>query len=290
MRHAFFLACLCYWLFLTVLLLVPDPAALVGLEAIPVFPWGKFGVHLIAFTILGFLVNATRWPKRIGWSMLVFLIVYGITTESLQLFVPQRSARVMDGIENILGIVTGSAIYWLLLRLTLPKAMSSFDTGNGTVTYETVRQAMNGKPLTMSLTAEDKSCAVVEAVNEGIDDHRETCYRLDRGDRYGEGERLVERLFLCRTLECTISPESMPVLLRRLCESELGGDPEVQVEGNWLANDILNCLGIIDYDEQPNRATRRQTPCQALTSHPRMLRNRKSCLGRGHAANDLSLN
>jgi hypothetical protein len=249
MRHAFLLACLCYWLFLTVLLLVPNPAALLGLHAVPIFPWGKFGIHLGFFTILGFLVNATRWPKRIGWSMLVFLIVYGITTESLQLFVPHRTARVMDAIENILGIVTGSAIYWLLLRLTLPKAMSIFDTGNGTVTYETVQQAMNGRPLTMSLTEEDESCAVVEAVNEGIDDHRETCYCLDRGDRYGEGERMAERLFICRTLECTISPESLPVLLRRLCESELGGDPEVQVEGNRLANDILNCLGLNDYDE-----------------------------------------
>ena len=52
--------------------------------------------------------------------MFVFLVVYGITTESLQLLVPHRTARVMDGIENILGIVVGSAIYWLLLRLMQP--------------------------------------------------------------------------------------------------------------------------------------------------------------------------
>jgi VanZ family protein len=43
--------------------------------------------------------------------------VYGITTETLQLFVPHRSARVIDGIENILGITAGAGIYWLILWL-----------------------------------------------------------------------------------------------------------------------------------------------------------------------------
>jgi hypothetical protein len=113
-------ACIAYWILLTMLLLVPNPAAMVGLHAVLIFPWGKFGIHLIAFTILGFLANATRWPKRLCWPMIVVLVVYGITTESLQLFVPHRTARVMDGIENILGIAAGSAIYWLLLWLMKP--------------------------------------------------------------------------------------------------------------------------------------------------------------------------
>lgn len=116
MRLAVRLACVCYWLLLTVLLLVPNPAALVGLRAVPILPWGKFGIHLGFFTVLGFLANATRWPKRIGWPLIVLLVVYGVTTESLQLFVPHRTARVMDAIENILGIAAGSAIYWLVLR------------------------------------------------------------------------------------------------------------------------------------------------------------------------------
>jgi hypothetical protein len=119
------LVCLCYWLFLTALLLVPNPAGLVGLSAVPIFPWGKFGIHLIAFAIPGFLVNATRWPKRLGWPMIVFLMGYGVTTEVLQLWVPHRTSRVMGGIENILGIAAGSAIYWLRLRL-----MQRFPKGN----------------------------------------------------------------------------------------------------------------------------------------------------------------
>jgi glycopeptide antibiotics resistance protein len=120
MRIAAPLACLCYWLLLTVLLLVPNPAALVGLHAVPTLPWGKFGIHLLAFTILGFLANSTRWPKGIYWPLIVLLMVYGVTTESLQLFVPHRTARVMDGIENILGITAGSGIYWLVQRLAQP--------------------------------------------------------------------------------------------------------------------------------------------------------------------------
>ena len=41
MRIVVLLACICYWLFLTVLLLVPNPAALVGLHEVPIFPWGS---------------------------------------------------------------------------------------------------------------------------------------------------------------------------------------------------------------------------------------------------------
>jgi hypothetical protein len=120
MRILILLTCVCYWVLLTVLLLVPNPAGLVGLAAVPIFPWGKFGIHLIAFTGLGVLANAIRWPKRPFRLLIAFLVVYGVTTESLQLFVPHRTVRVMDGIENILGISIGTGIYWLALRLAQP--------------------------------------------------------------------------------------------------------------------------------------------------------------------------
>ena len=109
--------CIGYWILLTVLLLTPNPSALVGLQAVPIFPWGKFGIHLTAFTILGVLANASRWPKRLGWSLILVLAIYGITTEALQLLVPHRASRVMDGVENLLGIALGSGIYWLFWRL-----------------------------------------------------------------------------------------------------------------------------------------------------------------------------
>ena len=131
--------------------------------------------------------------------------------------------------------------------------MCNIDTGSGTVAYETIRQAMDGEPFTMSLTDEDEIKAVIAAVNEGIDAHLEACYCPDRGDRYEGGRRKAGKLVLCRTLECSISPESLPVLLRRLCESDLGGDVEVQAEGNRLASDILMCLGINEYGEYVGR-------------------------------------
>lgn len=127
--------------------------------------------------------------------------------------------------------------------------MCQFDTESGTVTYETVRKAMNDEPFTMSLTDTDEIKAVIEAVNEGIDAHLEACYCPERGDRYEGGQRKAGKLVLCRTLECIVSPESLPVLLRRLCESEMGGDTEVQSAGNRLANDILYVLGINEYGE-----------------------------------------
>jgi hypothetical protein len=127
--------------------------------------------------------------------------------------------------------------------------MCSIDTGSGTVDYETIRKAMGNEPFTMSLTDQDEIRAVIEAVNEGIDAHLQACYCPDRGDRYEGGKRKAGKLTLCRTLDCSVSPESLPVLIRRLCESELGGGPEVQTAGNQLAADILLVLGINEYGE-----------------------------------------
>jgi hypothetical protein len=123
------LAFIGYWIFLTALLLVRNPAALIGLHKIPYFPWGDFGIHLIAFTGLGFLANAARWPKRPGWLMIAVIVVYGIATELLQPLFPPRTLEVMDGIEDILGIAAGSLIYWLMLWLLQRYLRSNAATG-----------------------------------------------------------------------------------------------------------------------------------------------------------------
>ena len=108
--------CIAYWICLTVLLLVPHPDELVGFSA-PHLPWGKFGIHTGFFTVLGVLANFSRWPKRPSWRLIVFMAIYGITTEFLQRFVPPRTSQVIDGVENLLGIALGSGIYWLAWRL-----------------------------------------------------------------------------------------------------------------------------------------------------------------------------
>ncbi len=63
------LACIGYWILLTLLLLVPDPAALLGLQRVPSLPWGKFGVHLSFFLAVSVLVCAVWWSRRCFWPM-----------------------------------------------------------------------------------------------------------------------------------------------------------------------------------------------------------------------------
>jgi hypothetical protein len=118
--------------------------------------------------------------------------------------------------------------------------MNQIDTGSGTVTYATVRKAMGKEPFTMSLTDSDEIHAVIEAVNEGIDSHLDACFCHERGDRFAGGKRKAGKLVLCGCLDCSVSPESLPTLLRRLCESD-------KEAGTRLAGDILMVLGIDEY-------------------------------------------
>lgn len=119
--------------------------------------------------------------------------------------------------------------------------MCVIHTGSGKVTYKAVRRAMRGHPYTMSLTGTDEIRAVIEAVNQGIDSHLEACYCPGRGDSYKAGTRKAGRLVLCRTLECCVSPESLPVLLRRLLD--LDTEEHLVDAAMSLGSDILLTLG-----------------------------------------------
>ena len=118
---------------------------------------------------------------------------------------------------------------------------NAFEIGSGIITYDAIRTAMDGEPFTMSLASQEEVQAVIQAVNQGIDSHLEACNCPDRGDRYDGGQRKVGKLTLCRTLECSVSIESLPVLLRRLFE--LDGNDEVVEAAISLAGDILMTLG-----------------------------------------------
>ena len=120
--------------------------------------------------------------------------------------------------------------------------MSTFHAGSGTVMYEAVRKAMGGKPYTMSLTDTGEIRAVVKAVNQGIDSHLEACFCPERGDRFEVGKRTAGNRILCQTLECCVSRESLPVLLRRLYELDTD-DEHVADAAMSLASDILLTLG-----------------------------------------------
>jgi hypothetical protein len=116
------LAFLGYGILLTVLLLVPYPAAVVGLAERPHFPWGETGIHTICFTILSVLAHAAWRPKRAAWPLLIGLLaVYGVSTELLQHFFPPRSVRLADATENLIGVAVGAMIYVGIRRWLGPR-------------------------------------------------------------------------------------------------------------------------------------------------------------------------
>jgi len=111
------LPCFTYVVVLTVLLLAPNPDAVVGLGGLSMSSRGATAIHFWAFSVLALLVHGTRWPKRLDWTLVAILAVYGIATESLQALVPARAVELRDFTENTLGIAAGTGIYWLALRL-----------------------------------------------------------------------------------------------------------------------------------------------------------------------------
>jgi hypothetical protein len=120
--------------------------------------------------------------------------------------------------------------------------MCYVDTGEARISYEAIREAMGGEPYPMNLTGEDTIAAVIAAVNQGIDSHLEACYCKELGDKY---EHAVRPIINEPYLNCVVSPESLPVLLRRLCEAELAG--ECGEEAECLVRDILYTLGFNEY-------------------------------------------
>jgi hypothetical protein len=89
----------------------------------------------------------------------------------------------------------------------------------------------------MSLVAEDCQKVIV-AVNQGIDSYLEACFVPGRGDSF-RVETLpgIQGRISGPRLECTVSPKSLPVLIRRLMESNDEG-------AESLASDICQTLDI----------------------------------------------
>jgi hypothetical protein len=114
------------------------------------------------------------------------------------------------------------------------------------VSYETIRRANGDEPYRMSLPDGDQVKAVIRAVNQGIDAHLEACSMPHRGDRYEVGKRKVGDRVFATTLECVVSPESLPTLMRRL--TELRGVPKrIREAGEDLAHAMFESLRIDDY-------------------------------------------
>lgn len=71
----------------------------------------------------------------------------------------------------------------------------------------------------MSLVGGDRHAAIA-AVNQGIDAHLEVCFVPARGDRFRvQTPPGIRGQISGPRLECRVSPQSLPVLVRRLLES-----------------------------------------------------------------------
>jgi hypothetical protein len=114
---AFRVLCFAYWAALTVLLLVPDPSGVLGVQ--PPGLLGGRGIHLAAFAGLGFLAAAARWPVG-GRALAAVLLGYAVAAELLQYFVPPRTVQLEDLAENFLGLAIGAAVF-ALGRRWLPR-------------------------------------------------------------------------------------------------------------------------------------------------------------------------
>jgi VanZ family protein len=105
--------CVAYWVVLTVLLLVPDPSALLGLRRIPGDREGLCA-HFAVFAILGALVQASRLrlrPALLGGV----LLGYAVVSELLQSVVG-RDTSLWDLLADLFGVAAGTAVWWVAER------------------------------------------------------------------------------------------------------------------------------------------------------------------------------
>ena len=105
--------CLVYWAVLTILLLTRNP--LYWFRAAPpllkTYRLFDSVTHLVAFTILAFLMLAARWPVS-HRRLFAWLAVYAFVTEALQSLIPPRRTDAIDFIEDLIGLGLG-AVIWL---------------------------------------------------------------------------------------------------------------------------------------------------------------------------------
>lgn len=94
------------------------------------------------------------------------------------------------------------------------------------ITYAQIREAMKGKSFEMELVGEEATIALT-AINQGIDARLQACFIPSLGDRYewrnhdiriDDGNGGAKECRLSTKLFLSLSPESLPVFLRRLAE------------------------------------------------------------------------
>jgi hypothetical protein len=115
------------------------------------------------------------------------------------------------------------------------------------VPYSTVQRAIeltDSDPFNMTIRCPIEWAAIAQAVNQGIDAHLEAC-NLQGIDRYDNGI-------------CSVSPQSLCVLLRRFGDTEFVGTDKHGAGDIWdagmsLQSSIFTVLGIDEYGHYVGR-------------------------------------
>ncbi|MCX8106147.1 MAG: VanZ family protein [Ignavibacterium album] len=112
-----YLPLIIHWI--TILILTSLPS-----DQVPSVEIGDKVNHYIAFFVLGFFLNLTlkyqnRYPvlkKNILLTTIIIAAGYGLLDELHQLFVPGRSAEVLDWIADFIGAISGSILAEYIYR------------------------------------------------------------------------------------------------------------------------------------------------------------------------------
>ncbi|MEM8608918.1 MAG: VanZ family protein [Myxococcota bacterium] len=89
----------------------------IRVPAVRHFPMRDKGVHFVEYAVLGWLcamAAARTWPTRARWRTAVFglfvAVLWGLSDEIHQAFVPGRSAEPADLVADALGAAFGVAM------------------------------------------------------------------------------------------------------------------------------------------------------------------------------------
>jgi hypothetical protein len=114
------IACVAYIVFLSLLLLSPNPATVIGCS--DGLPWVLQTLmpyaHLLSFSVFAILMLLARWPMP-RWSIALLLAAYGGATEIIQGFIPPRTPEWADWFQDVGGVAMGIVLCSLLAMVAV---------------------------------------------------------------------------------------------------------------------------------------------------------------------------
>ena len=94
-----------------------------GIDTPLLFPGQDKLFHLIAYAVLGFLgvgalkITEEGYRHRQVWFVALVVMLYGLSDEIHQYFVPGRSAEALDAMADAVGAMLGAWVMFYLARL-----------------------------------------------------------------------------------------------------------------------------------------------------------------------------